>query len=152
MQTQPKLVHVPQQKVEAMIVKLAARIALDKNRFDYVVGIENGGLNVSIPLSKSLNLPHKSIKISFYNEENKANATPLVDFHGHIFDKKDKVLVVDDLIDGGHTINYFNKNIQCKHKIAVLYWNKYGKYNVTPDYFIEEKFINTWLEFYWEKK
>lgn len=150
--SQSKLVYVSQQKVDAMIVKLAARIILDKNKFDYVVGIENGGLNVSIPLSKMMNLSHKSIKISFYNEENRANTSPNVDFHGHKFEKTDKVLVVDDLIDGGHTANYFVKNVPCKHKIAVLYWNKYGKYNVIPDYFIEEKFINTWLEFYWEKK
>jgi hypoxanthine phosphoribosyltransferase len=152
MQSQPKLVHITKQKVDSMVAKLASRISLDKNHFDYIVGIENGGLNVSIPLSKLLNVPHKSIKISFYNEENKANVTPIVDFHGHKFEKTDRVLVVDDLIDGGHTINYFNKTVQCKHKIAVLYWNKYGKYNITPDYFIEEKFINTWLEFYWEKE
>lgn len=147
-----KLIHISKIKIDSMIDKLAKRITLDKVKLDYVVGIENGGLNVSIPLAKLLDVPHKSIKISFYNEENKANSEPIVDFHGHKFEAKDKVLVVDDLIDAGHTFNYFINNVHCKHKIAVLYWNKYGKYKITPDYFIEEKFPNAWLEFYWEKK
>lgn len=146
------IVHITKQKVDSMIAKLAARINLDKNNFDYIVGIENGGLNVSNPLSKLLHIPHKSIKISFYNEENKAKSNPNVDFHGHIFDKNDKVLVVDDLIDNSYTMKYFQDNVKCKHKIAVLYWNKYGKHRIVPDYFIEEKFLNTWLEFYWEKE
>ncbi len=150
-ESQKKIVSVSEFKANQMISKLARKISLDNLKLDYVVGIENGGLNVSMPLAKMLNLPHKSIKISFYNKENTANSEPIIDFHGHKFEKTDRALVVDDLIDAGHTANYFINNVNCKHKIAVLYWNKYGKYKVTPDYFIEEKFVNTWLEFYWEK-
>lgn len=150
-EAQKKIVVVSKEKADAMTVKLSKKIKLDNLKLDYVVGIENGGLNVSVPLAKLLGIPHKSIKISFYNKENKANSEPIVDFHGHKFEKTDRVLVVDDLIDDGHTINYFENNVNCRHKTAVLYWNKYGKYKVTPDYFIEEKFVNTWLEFYWEQ-
>ena len=146
-----KIVHVSKEKVDEMILKLYKRIVLNKENFDYVVGIERGGLNVSIPLAKMLNIPHKAIKISFYKDKIASNI-PEVDFYGHQFDKKDKVLVVDDLIDNGHTFSYFIDNIQCKHKIAVLYWNKYAKYFIIPDYYIEEKFINTWLTFYWEEE
>ena len=152
MKPQTKLIHVSKQKIDLMIDKLYKRIVLDNNKFDYVVGIEKGGLNISVPLAKMLNLPHKSIKISFYNGQNKANSEPIVDFYGHKFNKKDKILMVDDLIDDGFTANYFINNIECKYKIAVLYWNKYGKYKIIPDYFLEEKFINSWLEFYWEQK
>jgi hypoxanthine phosphoribosyltransferase len=151
---QPKVsfVAVTKEKADEMILKLSRRIALDNNKFDYIMGIENGGLNVSKPLSEMLNVPHKSIKISFYKEGNSANTTPDIDLHGHVFNQKDRVLVVDDLIDNGHTMKYFQDKFPCKSKIAVLYWNKYGKYHVVPDYFIEEKFVHTWLEFHWEKK
>jgi hypoxanthine phosphoribosyltransferase len=147
-----KLVHISKPKIDEMIDKLSKRIILDKNKFDYVVGIENGGLHISEPLAKMLSLPHKSIKISFYNKENIANSEPIIDFHEHIFKRQDKVLVVDDLIDGANTINYFKNNIICNHKIAVLFWHRHNKYNIKPDYYIEEKFMNTWIEFYWEKK
>jgi hypoxanthine phosphoribosyltransferase len=149
---QMKIVKVPKTKVDEMILKLYTRITLDKNKFDYVVGIERGGLNISIPLASMLNIPHKSIKISFYNKENKASTVPEVDFYGHQFDKKDKVLLVDDLIDGSYTVKYFRDNVQCNYKTAVLYWNKYNKNNIKADYYIEEKFINTWLTFYWEEE
>lgn len=149
---QTKLVVVNKDKADEMTFKLSKRIILDNHKFDYVLGIENGGLNVSIPLSKMLELPHKSIKISFYNDENKINKIPNVDFHGININKSDKVLVVDDLIDSSATFNYFKNNIICNYKIAVLYWNKYNKNKIIPDYYIEEKFMNTWLEFYWEKK
>jgi len=150
-QSKINLVSVSKEKVDSMILKLASRIKLDNNKFDYILGIENGGLNVSKPLSEMLNVPHKSIKISFYKEDHTVSSTPSLELHGLNINKKDKVLVVDDLIDNGHTLKYFQENFICKSKIAVLYWNKYGKYKVIPDYFIEEKFINSWLEFYWEK-
>lgn len=146
-----KLVDVTKDKVDKMILTLSKRIILDKLNLDYVVGIERGGVNVSEPLAKLLGVPHKTIRISFYKDESMcASAEPEVDLHGHTFNPKDKVLVVDDLIDNGHTLKYFQEKFNCQSKIAVLYWNKYGKYHIVPDYFIEEKFLNTWLRFYWE--
>lgn len=52
-----KIVSVSKEKVDEMILKLYKRIVLNKENFDYVVGIERGGLNVSIPLAKMLNIP-----------------------------------------------------------------------------------------------
>lgn len=147
-----KLVDVTKDKVDKMILTLSKRILLDKLNLDYVVGIERGGIHVSVPLAMVLGVPHKSIRISFYKDESMSASTePVVDLHDHKFNPKDKVLVVDDLIDNGHTLKYFQEKIHNQSKIAVLYWNKYGKYRVTPDYFIEEKFLNTWLRFYWEQ-
>jgi hypoxanthine phosphoribosyltransferase len=153
MQEITKIDYVTKEKADKMVLKLSKKIKLDKLNLDYIVGIERGGINVSKPLSELLQVPHKSIKISFYKDKAMfAAAEPEVDLHGHVFNHKDKVLVVDDLIDNGHTLKYFQEKFNCNSKIAVLYWNKYGKYSIVPDYFIEEKFIGTWLEFYWEAR
>ena len=149
---QQKIVHVSKEKVDEMILKLYKRIALNKENFDYVVGIERGGINVSVPLAKMLNIPHKAIQISFYKDDKVASKEPITDFYGHCFNIKDRVLVVDDLIDAGGTLNYFIDNVLCNYKIAVLYWNKYNKHDIKPDYYIDEKFLNTWLTFYWEEE
>ncbi len=150
--TNKEIISVTEGKFHELLYRLFFKIERANVRLDYVVGIERGGLNVSIPLAKLLNLPHKSIGISFYNEENTANAEPIVDFHGHVFKEDDYILVVDDLIDEGHTLNYLINNVNCKHYIAVLYWNKYGKFGVIPDFYVETKYPSQWLEFYWEKK
>ena len=148
-----KLVDVTKNEIDQMINTLTNKITMDALHIDYVVGIERGGIHISKPVSKILGVPHKSIRISFYKEGTmRANTDPEVDFHGHKFNVKDNVLVVDDLIDNGHTVKYFQENIACQSKIAVLYWNKKSHYNVKPDYYVEEKLENTWLRFYWEKK
>lgn len=152
MQTESvKIVKLTEDKVNKMIVKLATNIRANNDKFDYIVGIERGGLHVSEPLAKMLGIPHKSIKISFYGEGTERSKEPVVDFHGEVIAKTDRVLFVDDLVDSGATLMYFKDNIHCKYKSAALFWNQMGKYGIKPDYYIEMKFLNTWLEFPWEQ-
>jgi hypoxanthine phosphoribosyltransferase len=115
-----------------------------------VIGIANGGLNISIPIAKILKLPHKSVTIRFYANENKSSETPKeVNFEDlKDLDPSSNILFVDDLIDGCHTVNYLKQNIKFKHKIAVLYYNK-NDFNIIPEYYCYEK-PDKWLEFYWE--
>jgi hypoxanthine phosphoribosyltransferase len=147
-----KIVRVSPEKIQLMIEKIVGRIRVNNEKFSYVVGIERGGLNVSIPLAKMLNLPHKSIKISYYGDGNIKGSIPTVDMHGHEFNKTDNVLFVDDLVDSGATVVYIKENIHCKQKFAVLYHNKNSKYEVVPDYYADVKFLNTWLVFPWEEQ
>lgn len=145
-----KIVKITDKKITKMIEKLAAMIRLNNEKFDYIVGIERGGLHVSVPLAKMLDVSHKSIKISFYGEGSERAKDPTVDMHGLVIQKTDKVLFVDDLVDSGATLKYFKDNIQCKYKSASLFWNKDGKYGLEPDYYVDLKFMNTWLTFPWE--
>ena len=145
-----KIKKITQSKCNIMLERLAQKIKNSKEKFDYIMGIENGGVNVSIPLGLSLKLPHKTIKISFYGDDKKPSETPIVDLRGHIFKEIDKVLLVDDLTDSGKTLEYFKNNFKCDHKVAVLFHNERFS-TVIPEYYSEIKPYDKWIIFPWER-
>lgn len=140
-------VTIDKNHVEVMIHDLCFKIRHSKQKFTKVVGIARGGLHISKPLAYSLNLPHYIIRISFYNGRVRGDVPKEVDMRGLEFTSKDHILLVDDLVDRGKTIDYFKANFDVKHKVAVLFWNPKG---VKPDYYIEKKKDNDWLVFPWE--
>lgn len=131
-------------KIDNMIRALADCIRRSGWRFEQVVGIERGGLNVSRPLAKLLELPHDSVHISRYTDTGLRD-TPIIE---GTYDSTLITLIVDDLIDGGATIQLFKDHYGFKtdDAVAVLFWNTDSP---SPDFFVEEK-PEQWLEFYWE--
>ena len=139
-------INITQQQVDHMIVELIYKIQSRGIYFNCVVGIANGGLHVSRPIAKSLNLEHKTIHISHYKNdvfhespyiglcEVKAGATGL--------------LICDDLTDGGHSLQTFDKIIGLKgNYTAVLFCGKNSI--IKPDFYVEEK-PDAWLVLPWE--
>lgn len=138
-------------QVDFMIKDLVNQIQDNNEKFTHVIGIANGGLNVSKPIANILKLPHKSITIRFYGNDNihseqpkEINLDELKDL-----DINSNILFCDDLTDSGISVNYLKQNIKFKHKIAVLYHNKVNKFNIIPEYYCYEK-PDVWLDFYWE--
>ena len=133
-------------EIRSMIWGLYNKVS--KIRVDEVIGIERGGLNISIPLSKMLGKPHSSIKISFYNGE-KRRKKPIVNITNELNPKK-HYLICDDLVDAGNTMAYFYKHIavgiHCKS--AVLFHNKENKKQFTPDFWVMPK-PKQWIIFPW---
>jgi hypoxanthine phosphoribosyltransferase len=148
-----KLVYLTERQVKLGITKLFNKITASGEKFTKVVGIERGGLHISVPLADRLKVPHCSIKISFYPNENQHSpeCEPNVDTHGVQFDANDYLLFVDDLVDSGSTLRYFKQKFPYNHKAATLLWNPLAFYNVAPDYFVKHK-INSWIVFPWDKK
>ena len=138
-------------QVDFMIKDLVNQINDNNEKFTHIVGIANGGLNISIPISKILNLPHKSITIRFYGDSKTPNTTPKEINFDQLNDlnENSNLLFCDDLIDTGVSFDYLKRNIKFKHKIAVLYHNKNNKYNLMADYFCYEK-PNEWVNFWWD--
>ena len=138
---------------DQIITNLIKQIIRSNEQFTHIVGIANGGLNVSFPISSRLNIPHKSITLKFYDDETTPSETPKkLDFSElNDLDSNCNLLFCDDLIDTGISLLYLKNNIKFKHKTAVMYWNKNNKYNITPDYFYYEK-PKQWLVFHWETK
>jgi hypoxanthine phosphoribosyltransferase len=63
---------------------------------------------------------------------------------------RNKVLLVDEILDSGKTISSF-MNIHGKTDVAVLIWNK--EQEVVPEYYafeIERSRTSEWFEFWWE--
>jgi len=123
---------------------------------DLIIGIDSGGTNISKPLHNWLGLKHQheSVYISCYNNDKLSNIISILPLPEYI-NQYENVLLVDDIIDSGTTINCFLENTKLIHgvnlKIATLYWNPNNKYNITPDYYVEKKIEDdVWITFPWE--
>jgi hypoxanthine phosphoribosyltransferase len=126
-------------QINLMVWHLAATIRPHKAKYQYVVGIANGGLHISKPLAEQLKLPHAQIRISHYNGH-MPRKIPIIE--GQL--PKGPCLIVDDLIDGGFTMQTCEKHFG-KHDTAVLFWNK-DSYK--PTYYVQEK-PPLWVTFPW---
>ena len=132
-------------QVGQMIRKLADQINESKIKYDVVVGIANGGLNVSVPLAKILGLPHQSVHISYRHGDH-----PIV--KNIDFIPNGNVLVVDDLVDKGGTIytcykQYHILPIVNRMDTAVLFCNLHTLHHIK--YYVEPK-PDCWIVFPWE--
>lgn len=135
-----------QQEIDKMIRVLIRKIKKSKEQYSYVVGICNGGINISKPLADALKLPHKSVTISCYEGMKKLDDIKIDEGD---FDWEPNGLIVDDLIDTGATITAFKRYFGEGH-VAVLFWRKDAKYYVRrPEFYVEEK-PNKWVVFPWE--
>lgn len=127
-------------QVDLMIERLVQLISPNKHLYDNIVGIANGGLNISVKLAEKLRLPHASIRISHY-DGHVARKKPIIE--GKM--PEGRCLIVDDLIDGGFTMETCKKHFG-KHDTAVLMW-KVGSYE--PTYYAAEK-PQEWIIFPWQ--
>jgi len=121
--------------------------------FERVVGIANGGLNISHPLSTYFYKPHEEITISFYsNGYQECYENAKVQF-GNFDPYESNFLLVDDLVDSGSTLKRFLDEYDVVQGVdfmmASLFWNPYGEWKQKPDFFVEEK-IDKWIVFPWE--
>lgn len=150
MKTQaPNVLLITSEQVEKWINHIFYKIQESGKKYDYVVGIREGGLNVSLPLARKLGIVHQSIKISFYHDElDSFHSNPIIETDG--FEFKPNGLIVDDLIDRGKTIMEFEK-IYGEMDIAVLLWNEAGTlFEREPTYWAKIK-PSKWIVFPWEQ-
>jgi len=120
-----------------------------------IFGIASGGLNISRPLANWLNCRHVGISIHFY-DKNQLAGKPYFANIPKIPTDWTNILLVDDVLDTGTTINYFIEQTKLVHgvnfKIATLHWNPKGKFGLKPDYYVDKKPKNSWLIFPWESE
>jgi hypoxanthine phosphoribosyltransferase len=129
-----------------MIDLLAEKIRKTGKRYEYVVGILDGGGHVAPHIADNLGLPYKTVKISYYDGQ---TLMPDAKIEEHDFDWEPNGLIVDDLIDSGATISLFKQHFGEGH-VAVLFWNPMAKkYIRRPEYFVKFK-PKQWIVFPWE--
>lgn len=132
-----------------MLTNLCAQIIPIKDKFEWVVGIERGGLPISQWLSYALNKKHTSILISRYGDEthssfikSRFDTLPI----GHPF------LLVDDIVDSGGTIDYFKKIFQSTpYWVATLHWCEENSPHLKPDFYVDKKHKSEWIVYPWEE-
>ena len=140
-------IYITQSDVSALTQNVYDRLLKKEPPITKIVGIANGGLNVSIPLSKMFDLPHQQLRISFYEGDF------IFDKQTFTHDDNDVVLLVDDLIDSGKTIKYFcEKYNMCQGKdlfVACLYYKFDNDHFQYANFYAEEK-PDGWVHFPWE--
>jgi hypoxanthine phosphoribosyltransferase len=127
------------------------------DEFDVILGIKNGGINVSKPIASFFNKPHLDIHISFYDGEQKLIEPQLKEINNCIIEKlKDnKFLLVDDIVDSGSTLKWFIDNTGLKKgvdfSVASIHWCEENSPDLMPEFFVSKKSKFDWIYFPWEK-
>ena len=130
--------------------ELVERVRRKAQPFDLVIGIARGGIPLAMVLSDELGVGIDIINVKSYGgiakrEEPKIVSTVTEEVKGK------SVLVVDDLVDEGATmqtvLNHFRKDGVGVLKTAVLFKKPWSKFD--PDFCLET--LDDWVVFPWEK-
>lgn len=133
---------------------------------DMIVGLTRGGLIPAVMLSHYFNVPVVPVNLSLRDFRNDLDNVISEIRQGVGLDnlQNKNILVVDDIVDSGETIEELHKifasllNSYGKYdfdhiKTAVLYYNSSNKAKVVPDFYakqIDKNVQNDWIEFSFE--
>ena len=125
-----------------------------EHKFDCILAIETGGLHTAAIMNRYLRLPLYTIILKSYNYENNG-----FDFKSL---KGKRVLIIDDLIDSGASIQYCIDRLSLRnidHSFVTIFWSEKGLKNIKPTsntkpFYTLKKNIkpNKWIVFPWETK
>jgi len=137
---------------------LVEQIKADEWQPDYIVGITRGGLVPAVCLSHMLNIPMETVKWSLRDDcVQEMNCWIPEDI-----DNGMKVLIVDDIIDGGETIRALIKDWQTSIynqlsldniRICAMIVNTAQETKVHYSHIqIDRNVEPRWFDFWWETK
>jgi len=155
-------IYLTRQDFSNLATQLCSQIIPIRDQFEWIVGIERGGLYISNWLAYVLGKKHTSIKIQFYGDGTEVKKSAI--WQGHFspaFDGQESpFLVVDDIVDSGRTVEFFktiawhgfpNPQKPAKFWVAALHWCKENSPNNEPDFYAETKKKDDWIVYPWEK-
>ncbi len=118
---------------------------------DALVAIARGGLTLGHLISEGLNKREIfTINSIHYNGEQKLDTFDI--FNIPDLEKYKKVVLIDDIVDSGETVEMIVKLLkekypQCEFKVATIFYKVDAV--IQPDFKV--KIANNWIEFFWEK-
>lgn len=116
-----------------------------------LLAIARGGLTLSHALAEGLNIREvQSIRTELYDKTCKRDLITI--FDTCVFEKKSRILVVDDIADSGETLEAIMKHLAQKYpaiefKSATLFYKTTSIYE--PHFWVQE--ANDWIDFFWER-
>ncbi len=151
--TKIELEAVSWNEIYEMLLSLADKIKHDKFEPDILVGVCRGGWIPACILSDLLQKTQlASVKVEFYTGIAKTKREPMITQPVSASVDGRKVLVIDDIVDTGKSIDVVKRHIRelkaKEVKIATLYRKPWSK--TAPDYY--EKETDKWVIFPWEIK
>ena len=135
--------------------KIIRDIAVNKEVFTHIVGINRGGLIAGLMLSHYYDIPLVPFHISLRDHKTIENEEVIYDIFKN---ENNRILIVDDICDSGDTLSYIYENIlnidvtNPRVKTAVLVYNL-GCKNFEPTYHgyeIDKDDHDCWIVFWWE--
>jgi hypoxanthine phosphoribosyltransferase len=121
--------------------------------FDWYIAIARGGLIPTALLAQITNQRNiDTFCIKRYGEDKKEIAISNIDNKNLSHLKFKNILIIDDILDNGKTMDFVKKYISIYNptnvKVACLYWKP--RSIVTPDFYLSACDNDTWIEFPWE--
>jgi hypoxanthine phosphoribosyltransferase len=114
-------------------------------KYDYIIGIQRGGMIPAVHLSNALDIPYDTLVWSHSRNQKDKN-------HSLLLDKSKSCLLVDDILDEGTTLNEIFGQYGVVDT-AVLIYNNINKFKIVPTFFaweIDRNKIPEWFNFWWE--
>jgi xanthine phosphoribosyltransferase len=127
---------------------------IGNKKYDYVVGIANGGLIPAALIAKRLKLKTMSVGLESYENKDFKNVTLWSEINKrlYILQQQGLCLLVDDISDSGKSFNYIKNAYLKKEEIICDTASLVVKPKTTfmPDYFAMSVHTDTWVKFPWE--
>ena len=127
---------------------------IGNKKYDYVIGIANGGLIPATLIAKKLKLKTMSVGLESYENKDFKNVTLWSEINKRIYilQQQGLCLLVDDISDSGKSFEYIKNAYLKKEEILCDTASLVVKPKTTfmPDYFAMSVHTDTWVKFPWE--
>jgi hypoxanthine phosphoribosyltransferase len=133
-----------------MVTKLAGSVAASGEKFDLVIGIARGGMPVAMVVADKLGIKVDFLNVKSYTDVGeRVKPKILTTITEKITNKR--VLIVDDLVDGGATMEtiteYLSTQKPISIKTAVLFTKPWSTF--APDFSL--RVVDNWVVFPYER-
>ncbi len=119
---------------------------------DAIIAVARGGLIAAQLLAYALDIRNiQTVRIESYDNTEQRTTLTLYDMPN--LSECERVLIVDDIIDSGQTLQHLLEKLQTQYpnlsfKSASLYYKPTA--SIQPDFTCKE--ATTWIDFFWERK
>ena len=144
------------QDIDELISDLESQIKTSKKKYDWIIGINRGGLIPSVLLSHRLGITHGVHTVQSYagTEKRELKSDLYISMIG-LIKPHHNILVVDDISDSGDSLAAAVKSIRKKDSDAInidMATLHYKPKSITkPNYFAQQIGDDVWIEYPWER-
>lgn len=146
----PRLYYVSWSQYGELVTRLAESVVTSGEKFDLVIGIARGGLPVAMVVSDTLGVKVDFLNVKSYTDVGERTTPKVLSTITEKIAGK-KILLVDDLVDGGATMESITEYIAAQNprsiKTAVLFTKPWSTF--TPDFSL--KVVDSWVVFPYER-
>lgn len=144
--------HVSWDQYNTIVERLALNVYESDFRFDQIICLARGGLRVGDVLSRIFEHPLAVLSTHSYSADGGTIRGELVIAEHMTMTKPrlgDKVLLVDDMVDSGHTLAAVHAELPKRFphitalKTAVLWWKACSVFK--PDFYVDYLADNPWI-------